>query len=382
MFAPLIEEIEMLSHNVRRRAFACVLLLSGVGLTAAHLSAQAPTTWDLDLAIGAADRMNVDLANFTAKGYRCARVARPDGGFVPRHVAILMARPRQPGVVPKVSDIEVVVGRPEMGRESLEQHINTLAGRGYEMCGFTIAESSSIGRQPYGLVAVMERLEQRAATGVSYRVIRTTGRREEWARMEAGAADGYALAHMVARPGAATDITHDNHYVVEKRPGAERALAYRLERAGNEFDLQQRLERGAKDGYRADVMWPGHDTISILLSRPVEGAWEGRREYEVDESTSARTSALTGPAIRFVPFKGSLFAFYSKFGGTEDSASEGTLDDGDRRAARPAGDELGLLGRINVDGGRGYWPADFAIRQRESGSPRLAALVVMGRAKR
>ena len=345
------------------------------------LLAQTPTTWGLDLAVATADRMNVELTGVTGKGYRCARVARPDGGFVPQHVAILMARPRQTGVVPKTSDIQVVVGWPEEGRERFERTINTLAGRGYELCGFTIAESSLIGRQAYGLVAVMERLEQRAASGVSYRVVRTRGRREEWARVEATAAEGYALTHMVARPGATTDITHDNHYVLEKRPGAERPVSYRLERSGNEFDLQQRLERAATDGYRADTMWPEHDTITMLLSRPVEGAWEGRREYEVDEGNSARTSVLTGPSIRFVPFKGSLFAFYDKHGATQDSANEGTIDDSDRRPARPSGDERGLLGRINVDGGRGYWPVDFAIRQGEAGSPRLAAIVVMGRAK-
>ena len=345
------------------------------------LLAQTPTTWGLDLAVATADRMNVELTGVTGKGYRCARVARPDGGFVPQHVAILMARPRQTGVVPKTSDIQVVVGWPEEGRERFERTINTLAGRGYELCGFTIAESSSIGQRAYGLVAVMERLEQRAASGVSYRVVRTRGRREEWARVEATAAEGYALTHMVARPGATTDITHDNHYVLEKRPGAERPVSYRLERSGNEFDLQQRLDRAAKDGYRADTMWPEHDTITMLLSRPVEGAWEGRREYEVDEGNSARTSVLTGPSIRFVPFKGSLFAFYDKHGATQDSANEGTIDDSDRRPARPSGDERGLLGRINVDGGRGYWPVDFAIRQGEAGSPRLAAIVVMGRAK-
>ena len=325
--------------------------------------------------------MNVELTGVTGKGYRCARVARPDGGFVPQHVAILMARPRQTGVVPKTSDIQVVVGWPEEGRERFERTINTLAGRGYELCGFTIAESSSIGRQAYGLVAVMERLEQRAASGVSYRVVRTRGRREEWARVEATAAEGYALTHMVARPGATTDITHDNHYVLEKRPGAERPVSYRLERSGNEFDLQQRLDRAAKDGYRADTMWPEHDTITMLLSRPVEGAWEGRREYVVDEGNWARTSVVTGPSIRFVPFKGSLFAFYDKHGATQDSANEGTIDDSDRRPARPSGDERGLLGRINVDGGRGYWPVDFAVRQPEPGSARLAAIVVMGRAK-
>ena len=345
------------------------------------LLAQTPTTWGLDLAVATADRMNVELTGVTGKGYRCARVARPDGGFVPQHVAILMARPRQTGVVPKTSDIQVVVGWPEEGRERFERTINTLAGRGYELCGFTIAESSLIGRQAYGLVAVMERLEQRAASGVSYRVVRTRGRREEWARVEATAAEGYALTHMVARPGATTDSTHDNHYVLEKRPGAERPVSYRLERSGNEFDLQQRLERAAKDGYRADTMWPEHDTITMLLSRPVEGAWEGRREYVVDEGNWARTSVVTGPSIRFVPFKGSLFAFYDKHGATQDHANEGTIDDSDRRPARPSGDERGLLGRINVDGGRGYWPVDFAIRQGEAGSPRLAAIVVMGRAK-
>lgn len=356
-----------------------VVVLVAVMVAWSTLLAQAPT-WDLDLAIGRADRLNVELTAVTAKGYRCARVARPDGGFVPQHVAILMARPRQSGVVPKTSDMQVVVGWPEEGRERFERTINTLAGRGYELCGFTIAESSTIGQRAYGLVAVMERLEQRSAAGVSYRVVRTR-RREEWPRMEAAAAEGFALTHMVAWPGATTDLTHDNHYLLEKRPGAERPVAYRLERSGNEFDLQQRLERAAADGYRADTMWPGRDTITMLLSRPIAGAWEGQREYEVDESSRARTSVLTGPSIRFVPFKGSLFAFYDKHGRSEDSANEGTLDDSDRRPARPSGGERGLLGRINVDGGRGYWPVDFAVRQPEPGSPRLAAIVVMGRAK-
>lgn len=372
----------MSQHCARRRGLPFVLWLAASGLVAAAgtFLAQTPT-WEFDLAIARLGRSDIRLLDFTRQGYRCARVARPEGAHVPRHVAILMGRPRDLRVWPAVSDIEVVVGGTEMRRQSFERDINRLAARGYEMCGFTIADAAAIGRQPYGLVAVMERLEQRAPSGVSYRVLHTTGRSEEWERVQASAADGYALAYMVARPGAATDSTHDNHYVVEKRPGAERAVAYRLERAGNEFDLQQRLDRAAKEGYRAESMWPGHDTITVLLSRPVEGAWEGRLEYEVDESSRLRTSTLTGPAIRFVPFKDSLFGFYDKYGATEDSANEGAFDDSERRPAR-AGDERELLRSINVDGGRGYWPSDFAIRQRETGSARLAAIVVLGRAKR
>ena len=79
--------------------------------------------------------------------------------------------------------------------------------------------------------------------------------------------------------------------------------------------------------------------------------------------------------------KGSLFAFYDKHGATEDSANEGTIEDGRRRPTLLSSDERGLLGRINVDGGRGYWPADFAVRQSEPGNERLAAIVVMSRPK-
>jgi hypothetical protein len=129
-------------------------------------------------------------------------------------------------------------------------------------------------------------------------------------------------------------------------------------------------------------MWPGHDTITMLLARPVEGAWEGRLEYEVDESSRLRTSTLTGPAIRFVPFKNSFFGFYDKHGAMEDSANEGAFDDSERRPTRAGSAERDLLGSINVDGGRGYWPYDFAVRQREAGSARLAAIVVLRRPKR
>ena len=364
-------------------ALLVALLAAAAG---SSLLAQGPTTWDLDLAIGDADRLTVQLTEVTAKGYRCARVARPDGGVVPQHVAILMARPRQSGVVPRISDIRVEVGWADDGVERFarverfERVLNTWAERGYELCGFTMAGSSLLRQRGYGLVAVMERLERRPPSGVSYRVVRTQ-RREDWPLVEAVAAEGLALTHMVARPGPATDLTYDNFYLFEKRPGTERPVTYRLDRAASEFELEQRLERAAKDGYRADTMWPGRDAITLLLSRPVLGAWEGRREYEVDESSRARTSVLTGPSIRFVPFKGSLFAFYDKHGATEDSANEGTIEDGRRRPTLLSSDERGLLGRINVDGGRGYWPADFAVRQSEPGNERLAAIVVMSRPK-
>ena len=350
------------------------------------LLAQAPATWDLDLVIGDADRLAVELTDVTAKGYRCARVARPDGGLVPQHVALLMARPRQSGAVPRTSDIRLEIGWADDGVERFarverfSRVLNTWAERGYELCGFTMAGSSQLRQRGFGLVAVLERLERRPPSGVSYRVVRTQ-RREDWPLMETAAAEGFALTHVVTRPGASTDLTYDNFYVLEKRPGAERPVTYRLDRAASEFELEQRLERAAKDGYRADTMWPGRDAITLLLSRPVEGAWEGRREYEVDESSSARTSLLTGPSIRFVPFKGSLFAFYDKHGAMQDSANEGTIDDRRRQPAHLTNDERGLLGRINVDGGRGYWPADFAVRQREPGNAQLAAIVVMSRPK-
>ena len=368
----------MIAVSWRRLAAACLAAAAG-----STLLAQGPT-WDLDLAIGDADRLAVQLTSVTAEGYRCARVARPDGGLVPQHVAILMARPRQRGAVPRTSDIRVEIGWADDGVERFarferfERALNTLAGRGYDLCGFTMAGTSQLRQRGSGLVAVMERLERRPPSGVSYHVVRTQ-RSEDWPRVEAAAADGFALTHMVARPGAATDQTHDNYYLFEKRPVPTRPVTYRLDRAASEFELEQRLERAAKDGYRADTMWPGRDAITLLLSRPVEGAWEGRREYEVDESSRARTSVLTGPSIRFVPFKGSLFAFYDKHGAAEDSANEGTLDDSGRRPAGLSSDERGLLGRINVDGGRGYWPVDFSVRAQAPGNPRLAAIVVMGR---
>ena len=200
----------MSPQPARRRGRAFVLRLAASGLATAAcatLLAQAPV-WEFDLAITRLDRSDIRLQDFTRRGYRCARVARPEGARVPGHVAMLMARPKDLRVWPSVSDIEVIVGGTEMRRESFERDINRLAARGYEMCGFTIAEA--VGRQPYGLVAVMERLEQRPPSGVSYRVLHTTGRSGEWERVQASAADGYALAYMVARPGAATDITHDN----------------------------------------------------------------------------------------------------------------------------------------------------------------------------
>ncbi len=369
----------------RRRAAAALAAAALAVMAGGALLAQGPT-WDFDLAIGDADRLTVELTEVTAKGYRCARVARPDGGVVPQHVAILMARPRQSGAVPRTSDIRVEVGWADDGVERFarfarfERMLNTWAERGYELCGFTMAGSSQLRQRGFGLVAVLERLERRPPSGVSYRVVRTQ-RREDWPLVEAVAAEGLALTHMVARPGPATDLTYDNFYLFEKRPGTERPVTYRLDRAASEFELEQRLERAAKDGYRADTMWPGRDAITLLLSRPVLGAWEGRREYEVDESSRARTSVLTGPSIRFVPFKGSLFAFYDKHGATEDSANEGTIEDGRRRPTLLSSDERGLLGRINVDGGRGYWPADFAVRQSEPGNERLAAIVVMSRPK-
>ncbi len=285
------------AHVYRRRLRGACAVIAGwwrrlaAALPAATLAvmaggtllAQGPT-WDYDLAIGDADRLAVQLTEVTAKGYRCARVARPDGGVVPQHVSILMVRPRQSGAVPRVSDIRVEVGWADDGVERFarfvrfERMLNTWAERGYELCGFTMAGSSQLRQRGFGLVAVLERLERRPPSGVSYRVVRTQ-RREDWPLVEAVAAEGLTLTHMVARPGPTTDLTYDNFYLFEKRPGTERPVTYRLDRAASEFELEQRLERAAKDGYRADTMWPGRDAITLLLSRPVEGAWEGRREY-------------------------------------------------------------------------------------------------------
>ena len=72
--------------------------------------------------------MNVALTGVTAKGYRCARVARPDGAFVPQHVAILMARPRQSGVVPKTSGVTMaessLIGRSRPPRPGAERPVS------------------------------------------------------------------------------------------------------------------------------------------------------------------------------------------------------------------------------------------------------------------
>ena len=85
----------MSRHCARRRGLPFVLCLAASGLLAAGatLFAQAPA-WEFDLAITRLDRSDIRLLDFTRQGYRCARVARPEGAHVPRHVAILMGRPK------------------------------------------------------------------------------------------------------------------------------------------------------------------------------------------------------------------------------------------------------------------------------------------------
>jgi hypothetical protein len=81
------------------------------------------------------------------------------------------------------------------------------------------------------------------------------------------------VSRLVSRAEPGTSNVSDIVFVAEK-PDQVRPLQYELVFAGNAFALQKAIDKVAQRGYWVKATWATTDRMSVLLAKPIDGAWD------------------------------------------------------------------------------------------------------------
>ena len=141
------------------------------------------------------------LRRLTREGHTCAAVAKPSGPALSTGIAVIFSKPTPPSSAPPAApaaDVQVVTATADTV-EAIEQELNAAAAQGYRPCGLTLTAPFWGRPSAYGVVAVLARTSAEP-TGVGYRVVRSRARREDWARLERAAADGFVVSRVASWP--------------------------------------------------------------------------------------------------------------------------------------------------------------------------------------
>jgi hypothetical protein len=341
-----------------------VILLAMASTPAA--AADRPS-FSYDVVVESPSTIEATLRQALRDGRSCAAVARPVGMPLARTIAVLLTRPEGAtgAAAPAAPDVRVLTSTPD-GVDELARRMDASAAQGFGLCGLTF--TTPIWGRPggaYAVVAVMTRTEA-APTGTSYRVIHSTGRRDEWARVEQAAADGFVVARVASRPQPDASSTSDMVFVAE-RTAASKPVRYDLALGGNAPALQKDLDKAIARGF-CDVQatWATPERMTLLLARPLDAPCERPHEYELEESSAfmgLSVNGSDGTLLGIHRVKDGFMALYDgKDRSLEYSAVEGVLIDEDARPVRPPRDHRIFVEKLDVDGGRGYLPVDVAWR--------------------
>jgi hypothetical protein len=259
----------------------------------------------------------------------------------------------------------VLIGQPEYRRSDFERDLNAEAAKGYRLCGLAISSPDAlIALQSYAYVAVLARRDGDAVSPREYRVIRTTGRREEWRAVEQAGRDGFIVRPMVWRPQAMMAAVGDVTYIAERDPASPQPVEFTLKWHGNDHDLEQTVVKLAKEGHRIHAVWTGNDQVSVLMAKPIGGAYTDPVDYQVEALTGFRVSPFNGGLIRMLPFEGERISFQDKRKPGEYETVERDLADQSPGLLAREREFRVVREQMNARAGdRGYWPVDLAIRQ-------------------
>jgi hypothetical protein len=296
-------------------------------------------------------------------GWTCAAVARPVGMKLAASVAVVLAQEKDADV-PVARDVRVLTSTPG-GVDELARSLDASAAQGFGVCGLTT--TTPIWGRPggaYAVVAVLTRTDK-APTGVTYRVVQSTGRRDEWAQVQQAAADGFAVTRLVSRPQPDVSSTSDIVFLAEKT-AASRPLKYDLVLGGNGPALKKDIDKSTARGFCVQATWATPERMTVLLARPIDAPCDRPHDYDVEEASAFMgfsASSTDGVLLGLHRVKDATIGLYDgKDGSFEYYTEEGVLIDADANRIRPPREHRSLMDKLNADGGRGYRPIDVAWR--------------------
>ena len=104
--------------------------------------------------------------------------------------------------------------------------------------------------------------------------------------------------------------------------------------------------------------------MTVLLAKPIEGAWGTAHEDEVDDPSGLTVNSLDRELLGLFRMKNSVMSLYDRRGrALEYSLVEGVLFDAETRPVRMSTEQRRFVEKLDVDGGRGYRPAMVTWRQ-------------------
>ena len=229
-----------------RRPFVLAVLLA-IAFTSTARAARPSFAYEV-VVEGPASLHDV-LRDRLGYGWTCAAVARPVGLKLATSVAVVLAQEKGADV-PLKRDVRVITSTPD-GVDELARRLDASAAQGFGVCGLTM--TAPIWGRPggdYAVVAVLTRTDS-APTGVTYRAVHSTGRRDEWAEVQKAAADGFAVTSVVSRPQPDVSSTSDVVLLAEKT-AASRPLTYDKVVGGQ----RPRAEEGHRQVHRPRLLRP------------------------------------------------------------------------------------------------------------------------------
>jgi len=310
-------------------------------------------------------------------GWTCAAVARPVGLKLATSVAVVLAQEKGADV-PLKRDVRVITSTPD-GVDELARRLDASAAQGFGVCGLTM--TAPIWGRPggaYAVVAVLTRTDS-APTGVTYRAVHSTGRRDEWADVQKAAADGFSVTRVVSRPQPDVSSTSDVVLLAEKT-AASRPLKYETVLGGNGPALQKDIDKSTARGYCVQATWATPERMTVLLAQPLDGPCQDKHEYEVEEGSAFmgfRVSSTDGVLLGLHRVKDAIMGLYD---GKDDSfeyyVEEGRLLDSDSHPVRLPREHRDLVDKLNADGDRGYRPIDVSWRADDAEGRRAVDVVL------
>ena len=310
-------------------------------------------------------------------GWACAAVARSEGMKLSSAVAVILGREKD-AEVPLQRDVRVITTTPG-GLDEFARRLDASAAQGFGVCGLTM--TSPIWGRPGGDYAVVAVLTRTSATptGVSYRAVESTGRRDEWARLQQSAADGFAVKHLVSRPQLDVSSTSDMVLLAEKT-AASRPLKYTTVLGGNGPGLQKDIDKSTAKGFCVQATWATPERLTVLLGQPLDGPCQDTHEYEVEEGSAFmgfRVSSTDGVLLGLHRVKDATLGLYDgKDKSFEYTVEEGRLDDADVHRGRLPRAHRDLVDKLNADGDRGYRPVDASWREAGTEGSRAVDVVL------
>ncbi|MEO5822392.1 MAG: hypothetical protein ABIT71_17935, partial [Vicinamibacteraceae bacterium] len=319
------------------------------------------------------------LRRLTREGHTCAAVAKPSGPGLSSSVAVILSKPTPPSAAPPAvagADVRVVTATADTAEE-LEADLNAGAAQGFTPCGLTLTAPMWGRPSAYGVVAVLARTST-APTGVGYRVVRSRARREDWARLERAAADGFIVSRVVTWPAPANMAAANTSEIVflAEKTATSKPTRYELVFAGNGPALEKDIAKAVAKGYCAQAAWATAERMSVLLAKPIDGPCATPHDYEIEESSRFTVNAADGELLALFRIKDGTMALHDgRNRAVEYSTVEGMLIDGGERVFRLPREHRELIDKLDADGGRGYLPVD--VTWRETGPRGMRAIDVI-----